>query len=62
MQLTHYTRNTCTSRLLDRLTTAGEDVRVGGVHSDSSDVVGVRLKRADLLQGVVVEYSHLHVV
>ena len=44
------------------LTTAGQDVGVGGVHNDGSDVVRVCLKCMDLLQSVVVEDPDLHVV
>lgn len=43
-------------------TTAGENVGVCGVDNDGADVVRVGFKRVDLLQSVIVEHSHHHVV
>ena len=52
----------CTVDVLSVPTTAGEDVGVGRVNDDGPDVVCVSFKRVHLLQSVVVEHSHLHVI
>ena len=40
-----------------QLTTTGEDIWLGWVNNDGSDVVRVSLKHLNLLQRVVVEHS-----
>ena len=48
--------------LVYKRTTAGEDIGLGRMDSNATDVVRVGLKHVDTLQGVVVEHSDLHVI
>ena len=43
-------------------TTTGQNIRLGGMHSDGAKVVGVSLKLMDALQSVVVKHSYVHVI
>lgn len=43
-------------------TTASKNVGMGGVDDDGAEVVRVRFKGVHLLQSVVVEHPHKHVV
>lgn len=43
-------------------TTAGENVGLGRMDSDATDVIGVGLKHVHPLQGVVIKHTDLHVI
>lgn len=43
-------------------TTAGENVWLGWMNSNTADVVRVGFKHVDPLQGIVIEHTNLHVI
>lgn len=49
-------------RIDPSLTAAGEDERLCRMNGNAADVIRVRLKLVDPLQGVVVERSDVHVI